>query len=74
MTDLFSVVVIGNLVVLLYVVWILGQVKEALAIIFISIDELSKGNPVLVSVDDKNNLQISWPNRDNGEDDDYDNG
>lgn len=74
MTDLFSVVVIGNLVVLLYVVWILGQVKEALAIIFISIDELSKGNPVLVSVDDKNNLQINWPNRDDGEDDDYDNG
>lgn len=74
MTDLFSVVVIGNLAVLLYVVWILGQVKEALAIIFISIDELSKGNPVLVSVDDKNNLQINWPNRDDGEDDDYDNG
>ena len=74
MTDLFSVVVIGNLVMLLYVVWILGQVKEALAIIFISIDELSKGNPVLVSVDDKNNLQINWPNRDDGEDDDYDNG
>lgn len=74
MTDLFSLVVIGNLVVLLYVVWILGQVKEALAIIFISIDELSKGNPVLVSVDNKNNLQINWPNRDDGEDDDYDNG
>jgi len=68
--DVYSLLVIGNLVVLLYVVWVIGQVKEALAFVFIAIDELSRGNPVNITLDEDDNLNIRFPMRKDQDDDD----
>ena len=68
--DVYSLLVIGNLVVLLYVVWVIGQVKEALAFAFIAIDELSRGNPVNITLDEDDNLNIGFPMRKDQDDDD----
>lgn len=66
--DIMDLVVIVSLFVVLYTLRTIKQIEEALAVVFLSLNEMTKGNPVVFDVDEDGELNVSFPLKKEDED------
>ena len=66
--DIMDLVVIVSLFVVLYTLRTIKQIEDALAVVFISLNEMTKGNPVVFDVDEDGELNVSFPLKKEDED------
>ena len=65
---LLHVVVIANLGLLAYVVYHFKGMQGALGLIFVTLEEITKGNPVRVIIDEDEEISISFTSKDRPDD------
>lgn len=66
--DIMDLVVIVSLFVVLYTLRTIKQIEDALAVVFLSLNEMTKGNPVVFDVDEDGELNVSFPLKKEDED------
>lgn len=66
---LLHAVVIINLVVLAYITYTFRKMQDALGILFVAIEQMSKGNPVRVTIDGDDQINITFPRMDQDNED-----
>lgn len=67
---LLHAVVIANLVLVAYLAHTFRLMQDALGLVFVTLEQITKGNPVRISIKDNEEINITFPNMDQQDDDD----